>query len=65
MTQRKPRTFRRGARVTDGHGTGTALNNTGLPEILDPRLWIWVDWNGDRGLKPARLADLTTTETAP
>lgn len=61
MTQRKPRTIRHGARVIDGRGTGTALNSTGLPPICDPRDWIWVRWDGERGLKPARLADIRAT----
>ena len=64
MNERKParRTIRTGARVTDGRGTGTALNNTGLPPICDPRDWIWIDWNDERGLKAARIADLTLAD---
>lgn len=57
MTQRKP-ALRSGARVHDGRGTGTVLNNTGLPPICDPREWVWVGWDGGRGMRVARLADL-------
>ena len=62
MTKRNPaRAIRSGARVLDGRGTGTALNNTGLPPLCDPRDWIWIQWDGSRGLKPARLADIRLT----
>ena len=64
MTDRKrARSIRYGTRVIDGEGTGTALNNTGLPELCDPREWIWVDWDGARGMKVARVAELTLTTT--
>ena len=65
MTQRKPtrRTIRSGTRVMDGRGTGTALGSTGLPPLCDPREWIWIDWDGDRGMKVARIADIAATET--
>ena len=67
MTQRKParRTIRTGARVIDGRGTGTVLNNTGLPPLCDPREWTWIEWNGERGLKVARIADLTLSGNTP
>ena len=65
MTKRKPRTIPYGARVTDGRRNGTALNNTGLSDILDPRIWIWIHWDGSPEYEPARTADLTITETTP
>ena len=62
MTKRNPtRAIRSGARVLDGRGTGTALNSTGLPPLCDPRDWIWIQWDGSRGLKPARFADIRLT----
>ena len=57
-----------GVRVIDGRGTGSILNNTGLPPLCDPRVWVWVDWDGERGMKVARVADLrpvTPTESTP
>ena len=63
MTERK-RTrppVRPGVRVIDGKGTGTVMGNTGLPPLCDPRVWVWVDWDGERGMKVARVAELTTT----
>ena len=62
MTDRK--TPRPGDRVNDGHGAGTVLGSTGLPPICDPRTWTWIDWDGDRGMKVARFADLTITARA-
>ena len=62
MTQRS-KTIPAGARVIDGHGAGTALGSTGLPPICDPRDWIWIDRDGERGRKVARIADLTITDT--
>lgn len=64
MTKRKParRTFRPGARVLDGRGTGTVRNITGLPPLCDPRGWTWVHWDGKRGLKIARFDDLTPAD---
>ena len=62
MTTRK--TPRPGDRVMDGRGTGTALGSTGLPPICDPREWIWIDWDGDRGMKVARIADIAITARA-
>ena len=63
MTQRS-KTIPAGARVIDRHGAGTALGSTGLPPICDPRDWIWIDWDGERGMKVARIADLTITKNA-
>ena len=63
MTERKRarRPVRPGVRVIDGKGTGTVLDNSGLPALCDPREWVWVDWDGARGMKVARAAELTTT----
>ena len=47
-----------GVRVIDGRGTGSIINNCGLPELCDPREWVWVDWDGERGVKVCRVADL-------
>ena len=52
------RTIRPGNRVADAHGTGAVRGNTGLPPLCDPRDWTWIDWDGDRGLKVARIADI-------
>jgi len=63
MTNPNRRTIRPGTRVTDGRGAGAVRGSTGLPPLCDPRDWTWIDWDGDRGLKVARIATIAEGST--